>query len=103
MWDTGDRSHAWNATPLYQMSGVILGVNPIEPGFKTFSVNPHSCNLKWAKGMIPTPHGNIEVAWHDRGDAIQLKLSVPNGASALCGGKQYRPGQYTISLPIGVK
>ncbi len=98
MWGTGDRSHAWNATPLFQMSGVILGVTPLEPGFKTFAVSPHPCDLQWAKGTIPTPHGQIVLEWHrDRG-GLNLKVEVPSGTQAVCGGKHYEAGDYNIQL-----
>lgn len=98
MWDTGDRSHAWNATPLFQMSGVILGVTPLEPGFKTFAVSPHPCDLKWAKGAVPTPHGPIRLEWHRDGERLQMNLSVPRGSEAICKGKHYSAGEYQIRL-----
>ncbi len=82
MWGQGDFSHAWQCTPLFQMSARILGVTPLTPGFKTIAIRPRPCNLAWAKGAVPTPHGPIEVSWQ-RGDRqFQLEVKVPEGSSA---------------------
>ncbi|HEY3781312.1 MAG TPA: alpha-L-rhamnosidase C-terminal domain-containing protein [Fimbriimonadaceae bacterium] len=99
MWDTGDRSHAWNATPLFQMSGVILGVKPLEPGFKTFAISPNPSGLKWAKGAVPTPHGDIEVSWQIEGPSLKVEFRVPMGTEAICEGKRYGPGSHQIAIP----
>ena len=58
---SSDYSHAWGATPTYQMPSKILGITPKAPGFSEFDFNPNMCGLKWIKGTIPTPLGLIEV------------------------------------------
>ena len=57
MWPGGDLSHGWCSTPLVQMSGRVLGVTPAEPGFRRIAIRPALCDLTWAKGSVPTPHG----------------------------------------------
>ena len=59
----GSLCHAWSACPTALLSQEILGVRPIEPGFKRVLVEPHFFNLAWAKGIIPTASGNIKVSW----------------------------------------
>lgn len=57
-----DYSHAWGGTPTFQLPAGILGVVPIKPGFKEVRFQP--ClpkQLTWAKGVIPTPNGQITV------------------------------------------
>ena len=95
MWNQGDRSHAWQATPLFQMSGRILGVLPVEPGFRTFAVAPHPAGLRWARGDVPTPAGTVGVEWHRDGREIIVSLEVPRGARALCGGHLYASGKHS--------
>ncbi len=98
MWDRGDRSHAWQCTPLFQMSGRILGVRPLEPGFKSFVIDVHPCGLKWSKGVIPTPYGKIAVSWKNRDGGITLDVSVPKGTTARCGQQTFGPGRHTVTL-----
>jgi alpha-L-rhamnosidase len=98
MWSSGDLSHAWNATPLYQMSGVILGVRPTKPGFVEFAIQPHPCDLAWAKGRVPTPHGTIDVAWKRVGNSLKVDFTVPNGTLADVGGRTYDVGRHSVSL-----
>lgn len=82
MWQGGDFSHAWGGSPLIEMSSTILGVTPLKPGFLNFEVHPRSCGLSWARGTVPTPHGNIEVTWSKTIKGFDLDLDVPPGCRA---------------------
>jgi alpha-L-rhamnosidase len=81
-WAAGDLSHGWCSTPLVQMSARILGVTPAAPGFKTISIRPSLCDLTWAKGKVPTPLGEVAVAWVLGDDKLTLEVAVPAGAEA---------------------
>jgi len=100
MWNVGDLSHAWNATPLFQMSGRILGVEPTTPGFAYFRIQPHPCGLTWAKGRVPTPHGPISVSWKKDGEAVNLDFTVPTGTEAEVGGATYPSGRHRITVKM---
>ena len=78
-----DESHPdTSISDIYQ--SFILGVEPVEPGFKVFRVAPQPPDgLAWARGKVPTPRGDIEVAWKREGDGLSLSLVVPEGASAI--------------------
>ena len=82
MGDSGDLSHAWIATPLYQMSAHILGITPAAPGYKLISIRPELCDLLWAKGSVPTPYGNTEVSWRRESGRLMLTVTVPRNAQA---------------------
>jgi hypothetical protein len=82
MWTTGDWSHAWGGTPLYQLSSKVLGVTPAAPGFARITIRPTLCDLWWAKGRVPTPHGDVEVSWQRTENGLQLDVTVPPGAEA---------------------
>ncbi len=56
-----DYSHAWGGTPAYQLPARILGVVPVDDGFKQVRISPVLGDLEWARGKIPTPYGIIEV------------------------------------------
>ncbi len=98
MWSVGDLSHAWNASPMFQMSGRILGVLPRKPGFKEFVIRPQPVGLTWAKGKVPTPHGLIEVAWKAVGTQIEMEFLVPRNTTAIVGEKKFGPGEHRISI-----
>jgi len=82
MWNDGDLSHAWGSAPMIQMSANILGVKPLAPGFEKFEVHPQPCGLEWAKGVVPTPHGDIAVVWTRTKGAFHLDVTIPTGCEA---------------------
>jgi hypothetical protein len=81
MWQSGDLSHAWGGAPLISMSGTILGVKPLTPGFDQVLIDPHACGLQWARGTVPTPHGPVEVSWNQKDRS--LSVTIPAGATGL--------------------
>jgi hypothetical protein len=79
-WDfdnAGSLCHGWSAIPVYFYQAYALGVRPIDPGFKTFLVDPLHAILPTAKGKIPTPAGEIEVSLEQRGDRMIYRLTHP--------------------------
>jgi len=76
-------SHAWCSGPTALLPQKVLGVEPISAGWKTFSVKPNPCDLKWAKGIVPTPFGPISVDWKvDEKGTFSLYVLVPENTSA---------------------
>lgn len=53
--------HAWGAGPVYLLGRYFLGVAPTAPGYASYEVRPNLGGLKWMKGKVPTPHGDITV------------------------------------------
>ena len=69
--------HGWSSLPVYFAKRYILGVKPLEAGFKKFTVTPWCGELLRASGEIPTPCGNIKVSWKQNGDRIDLQVDHP--------------------------
>jgi hypothetical protein len=82
MWKGGDLSHGWCSTPLVQLSARVLGVTPTAPGFKTLAIRPTLCDLAWAQGVVPTPHGDVAVSWKWANELLQLDVTIPDGTEA---------------------
>jgi lysophospholipase L1-like esterase len=82
MWSGGDLSHGWCSTPLVQMSSRVLGVTPGAPGFKTVVIRPLVCDLTWARGSVPTPQGEVGVAWALSDQKLVLTVSIPANTEA---------------------
>jgi len=84
-WETpdGPRSecHAWSAAPTHELMQQILGVRPTQPGFSTVQIRPFPAQLDWAKGIVPTPRGDIRVSWK-RQPQFELQVTLPTGVAA---------------------
>ncbi len=73
----GSLCHGWSAVPAYIYQTYLLGVKPIEPGFRKFLVNPLFVKVPSAKGTIPTPAGSIRVSWEKSGRNYLGQLEHP--------------------------
>jgi len=69
----------WSSGGAPALTQYVLGVTPTSPGFATFTVEPHSGDLWWASGDVPTPHGPIHVSWRRDGTAVFLQVTAPPG------------------------
>jgi alpha-L-rhamnosidase len=54
-----------------------------DSGWKVFRIEPHPGDLQWARGIVPSPLGNIAVSWTRGNDQLNLTAIVPEGTSAL--------------------
>lgn len=77
MWFNGDWSHTWGGSPLVQLSSRVLGVTPEQPGYAVVRIAPHRAGLEWAKGVVPTPAGNVSVDWKHVEKGMELDVSSP--------------------------
>ncbi len=78
----GDESHPDSAIADH-FSAFLLGVKPTSAGFKKFTVKPQPTReVRWAKGIVPTPHGPISTSWEIANNTLKLSLTIPNGTSA---------------------
>lgn len=79
----GDEAH-----PDTALAGVltdsILGIRPIEPGYKTFVVDPIPVpGITWAKGRVPTVEGFIDVEWKLVDGHPDIRVTAPKGLTRL--------------------
>ncbi|MCW5933404.1 MAG: family 78 glycoside hydrolase catalytic domain [Fimbriimonadia bacterium] len=100
-WFTRSHCHAWSAAPAFALPAYVLGVQPLEPGFKTFAVKPFLGDLQWAHGRVPTPFGEIQIALVKQKEGIALQIQVPENSSAVIEGKSYPAGRHQLTLPHG--
>lgn len=71
----GDCSHAWGATPTYQLPMAVSGFEMVEAGFKSFRLAPCLYSLDDAGVSLPTPYGLIKIELK-KGE--KAKISVPD-------------------------
>jgi len=78
-----DWNHAWGAAPANLIPRHLMGVEPLEPGFKRFRVRPQTASLDHATLKLPSPKGPIHLAIRGRdAGGWQAVLSVPRGSAA---------------------
>lgn len=87
---TRSHCHAWSAAPGYFLPAYQLGVRPLKPGFTEILISPEPVDLLWCNGVVPTPHGDVEVSWK-RDDEFTISVALP--AAVPC----------TFQLPEGVE
>ena len=76
--------HGWASGPTAWLSQHVLGVEVVEPGYKTVKINPHLGNLEWVEGSVPTPYGDIKVS-HKKGNdgKVVSKVSAPSEVTVI--------------------
>jgi hypothetical protein len=75
-------AHGWASGPTPIMTSYVLGVQPLDPGYQTFTVTPHFGSLRWAEGAVPTPYGRIFVRWAKEGHQSFVTVQAPAGTTA---------------------
>ena len=72
--------HGWASGPTAWLSRHVLGVVPVEPGFRKVMINPNLGDLEWAEGTFPTPYGLIEVHHQKNPDgSLSSQVKLPRG------------------------
>lgn len=78
-----DWNHAWGAAPANVIPRKLMGVEPLEPGFKRIRIRPQLATLEHAALTMPTPPGPVRVAVRQPpGDHWTARISVPPGSVA---------------------
>ena len=90
-----DLNHAWGAVPLNAISRYVLGVTPLEPGFKRIAVRPQPGALKRIEGTVPTVAGPVAVKVEEG----ILTVDTPSPAEVTFAGRVrvLPPGRHKIS------
>ena len=72
--------HGWASGPTAWLSEHVLGIEPVEPGFKTVRINPNLGDLEWAEGTFPTPYGLIRIRHQKNADgSVSSDIKLPKG------------------------
>ncbi|MCH8510409.1 MAG: alpha-L-rhamnosidase [Kiritimatiellae bacterium] len=84
-----DWNHAWGAAPANILPRFLLGVRPLEPGFRKVLIHPQPGALAQVSGTVPSPKGPISVSLsvHPSGQR-KLEVNIPGNVRAKGGLKQ---------------
>ena len=71
--------HGWAGGPAAFLSEKVLGITPVEPGFRKVQIKPQLGGLDHISGAVPTPYGLITVEADLRGQ----KICLPDGITSV--------------------
>ena len=70
--------HAWGASPLYLLGKYFIGLEPAEPGYKSFRLAPRLTQTEKYSVCYPLPAGEVSLSY----DGSQMRVSS-SGANGL--------------------
>ena len=82
-WDTKykpnqDWNHAWGAVPANVIPRKLMGIEPLEPGFRKIRIKPQPSTLAFAELIAPTIRGNVKVAFKNSpSKKFEMEIEVP--------------------------
>jgi len=75
-------NHAWGSAPANIISRRLMGIQPLEPGFGSFVVNPQPGSLAKSDLKVPTIRGTIVCNLTVGADSWNMELTVPGNTVA---------------------
>ncbi len=76
-------NHAWGAIPAYVITRNILGIEPLEPGFRKVLIKPQPGSLESAEIKSPTIRGPIHAKFSREPEGIfNMELVIPANTNA---------------------
>ncbi|GLI26605.1 hypothetical protein ARHIZOSPH14_08470 [Agromyces rhizosphaerae] len=83
-------AHAWASGPAALLPEAVLGIRPLDDGWRTVLVEPELGELAWAAAIVPTPAGDLFV----HADRVRLRVEVPAGVTVRAAGREFAgPGE----------
>jgi alpha-L-rhamnosidase len=86
-WDTRfkpnqDWNHAWGAAPANIIPRLLMGVEPIKPGFRRIRFRPQPGGLEQAALTLPTIRGAVHVSFKIEPHKVHLQTDIPANTTA---------------------
>lgn len=77
-----DWNHAWGAAPANVIPRLLVGVEPIEPGFRVVRIRPRIGSLNDLTATVPTIRGPISVSIKRDEAEYRLRCTIPANMTA---------------------
>ena len=77
-----DWNHAWGAAPANIIPRKLMGIEPLEPGFKEIRIKPQPGSLKEAELKLPTIRGDIKSSFTNDENGLALQVEIPANTTA---------------------
>ena len=78
-----DWNHAWGAAPANIIPRKLMGIEPLEPGFRKIRIKPQPASLEHAEIRYPTIRGDVLVSFQNRPkQSFKLNVTIPANTMA---------------------
>ncbi|MBE9664328.1 family 78 glycoside hydrolase catalytic domain [Mucilaginibacter myungsuensis] len=91
-----DWNHAWGAAAGNIISRKLMGIEPLTPGWDTFSIKPQTGSLDNASIDVPTIKGTIKVACQRDGVSFVMNVNIPANTTAQVYLPLKKTGKYQV-------
>jgi alpha-L-rhamnosidase len=75
-------SHPWATGPAFVVPEYLFGVSALAPGWGSILIHPQPGGLASGSLRLPTPRGEVSVAFTQRGGGFTAEIDVPTTATA---------------------
>lgn len=76
-------SHAWSASPAHIIPRKIMGIEPLEPGFRKIRIKPQPAMLEHAEMKFPTIRGDVLMSFKSKpAQSFSMNLTIPANTTA---------------------
>lgn len=72
-------AHGWGAGPINALTGYIVGIRPVKPGYSEWLIEPQLGDLTWAQGRADSPFGVFESRWEVSDSGFKMTVVSPEG------------------------
>ncbi|MPN36631.1 hypothetical protein SDC9_184141 [bioreactor metagenome] len=73
-----DWNHAWGAVPANVIPRKLVGIAPLEPGFRRMLIKPQPSTLSHAEIIVSSIRGNIKVSFNNTpGTKFEMEIEIP--------------------------
>jgi hypothetical protein len=77
-----DWNHAWGAAPANIIPRKLMGIEPIEPGFRRMQIKPQPASLTQASLDLPTIRGTVHADFTADASAFEININLPANTQA---------------------
>lgn len=78
-----DWNHVWGAAPANIIPRKLMGIEPLEPGFRKIRIKPQPASLKHAEIKCPTIRGDVLMSFKNLPQqSFSMNLTIPANTAA---------------------
>lgn len=103
-----DWNHPWATGPAATIGRWLVGVQPIEPGYRRIRIAPQPGELEFFEARVPTIRGPVDVLWQQQPQQMLLGIVLPANCTGqlelpAAAGKQLAEGGEPAKTRPGIR
>ena len=93
-----DWNHIWGAVPANVIPRKLMGIEPVEPGFRRARIKPQPGPLRTASITMPTIRGDVGVSFDNAPGRFVLEVAMPANMVGDVYLPLYSQGRFTLTM-----